>query len=471
MNNFQVIIDYTYKLDESNLVGAGKRGKVYKYKYGGSTYIIKYDNSMEPIINKPVYSEIKNPFGPTSVPSEEYDELEKLRNKYFSMSTVVNQLPHFVKIKGFVVFPNLIWKKWLTEDKIYCSCLYENVGRLKQGVLPMDKQIANQLYGIYDSFRKFNLAGYFHDDIQGCNNIEFNDKSELYVLDYDVSKINDGDKISLQKLLADVSHMYTCAMRYMSHNKIINDIEGAKPLAIYLMREYLKTKPTIKDENNMELKIKKINGFYYQETSLRKPYNELKNILSTGYNLSTFYGYAGGEILKDLLGHFDDFKNDLRLIKSVNVDINKFAQLLENYVDNYNLIIDFLEAIKQKPNLSDNEKEIITNTISLFHDITLSSILLFIGDTEIYFRDAKQLLNSLYRKQINSFKNYVDNTYYKKYLLYNLDQNLNSSLDIYKVKYLRYANSKGISLEQVFCRKYLLYKAKYLKLKNLVKNK
>ena len=71
------------------------------------------------------------------------------------------------------------------------------------------------------------------------NNIEFNDKSELYVLDYDVSKINDGDKISLQKLLADVSHMYTCAMRYMSHNKIINDIEGAKPLAIYLMRSGL----------------------------------------------------------------------------------------------------------------------------------------------------------------------------------------------------------------------------------------
>ncbi len=35
-------------------------------------------------------------------------------------------------------------------------------------------------------------------------------------------------------------------------------------------------------------------------------------------------------------------------------------------------------------------------------------------------------------------------------------------------KYLKYANSKGISLDQVFYEKYLLYKTKYLKLKKLV---
>ncbi len=35
----------------------------------------------------------------------------------------------------------------------------------------------------------------------------------------------------------------------------------------------------------------------------------------------------------------------------------------------------------------------------------------------------------------------------------------------YREKYLKYANSRGISLEQVFYEKYLLYKSKYLKLK------
>ncbi len=461
MNKFQVIIDYTYKLDDSNLIGEGKQGKVYKYKHDGTTYIIKYDNFIGTVINKPIYSESKYPFVPNNVPEIELKEVEKSRNKYYQMATVVNQLSHFVKIKGFVIFPNLTWKKWLTENMIFCSCLYENVGSLQRGVLPLNKQVGIQLYEILDSFRQFNLAGYFHDDIQGCNNIEFNVNDQLYVLDYDVGKINEDDQISLQKILADVSHMYTCIIRYMSDNTIINDTKDAKKLAFYLMREYLKNQPTIKDENNLELKIKKINGFYYQETPIRKSHNELKNILSTGYNLTTFYEYADGGILKDLLGHFDDFKNDLMSIKSVNVNINKFTKLLENYIDNYNLIIDFLEKINQNPKLSNHEKEIITNISSLFHTITLSSILLFIGDTKIYFRDAKPLIDFLYKEQIKSFKNYVNNSFMNKYL----KKYLRYDLDIYKVKYLKYANSKGISLDQVFYKKYLLYKTKYIELK------
>lgn len=35
----------------------------------------------------------------------------------------------------------------------------------------------------------------------------------------------------------------------------------------------------------------------------------------------------------------------------------------------------------------------------------------------------------------------------------------------YRSKYLKYANAKGISLEQVFHKKYLLYKMKYMQLK------
>ncbi len=41
----------------------------------------------------------------------------------------------------------------------------------------------------------------------------------------------------------------------------------------------------------------------------------------------------------------------------------------------------------------------------------------------------------------------------------------NNQDNIYKNKYIQYANSKGISLEQMFHKKYLLYKEKYLKLK------
>ncbi len=421
MSNFEVIIDYTYKLDDSNLIGEGMRGKVYKYTHVGSDYIIKYDNSMGTIESRPKYSEFSQlvkPFEPSNVPENEFTQVQKKHYHYFTMSSVVNQLAHFVKIKGFVVFPNLIWKRYLTENMIFCSCLYENVGSLQRGVLPLDKQVGIQLYEIFDSFKQFNLAGYFHDDIQGCNNIEYNTSGKLYVLDYDVNKVNDNDSIQLQKILVDISHMYTCILRHMSNDTNTNDTEQAKTLAFYLMKEYLKTKPTIMDENNSELPIKKSNGFYYQETSIRKNISDLKKILSTGYNLGIFYNYANADILKDLQNHFDDFSNNLKSIKSINVDTDYFNRLLENYVDNYYVIINFLEKTKENSHLSADEKQIIGNIISLFHTITLSSILLFIGDTKIYFRDAKTILDSLYTDQINNFKNHINNKYREKYLKY-----------------------------------------------------
>ncbi len=60
----------------------------------------------------------------------------------------------------------------------------------------------------------------------------------------------------------------------------------------------------------------------------------------------------------------------------------------------------------------------------------------------------------------------LEQVFYRKYLLYDLDEN--PSLDIYKSKYLKYANSKGISLDQVFYKKYLMYKNKYLQLKEQI---
>ena len=44
-------------------------------------------------------------------------------------------------------------------------------------------------------------------------------------------------------------------------------------------------------------------------------------------------------------------------------------------------------------------------------------------------------------------------------------------MESYQDKYQKYANSKGISLEQVFYKKYLLYKTKYLKLKQQIGGK
>lgn len=55
----------------------------------------------------------------------------------------------------------------------------------------------------------------------------------------------------------------------------------------------------------------------------------------------------------------------------------------------------------------------------------------------------------------------------KKHLLYGGSEASHPKLDKdAKHLYLKYANAKGISLEQVFQKKYLLYKQKYINLKN-----
>lgn len=438
MSNFEIIIDYKYTIDDSKLIGAGKRGEVYEYTYQGLSYIIKYENYMGPIetVSKFIeFSESKKPFNSTNVSATEYEQVQKKQNHYIQMAAVVNRLNHFVKIKGFVIFPNLNWKYGGYERRIFCSCLYENVGPLQREILPFNRNISTQLQGIFESFKQFNLAGYFHDDIQGCNNIEHNGRGQFYVLDYDVYKISDDNEITLGKLLVDIAHMYTCIMRYATNNTIINDTEGAQSLAIYLMDVYLKTRPTIKDNNNKKLPIKKINGFYYQETPDRTEITNINDIKKFGYNNALFYEHATK--LENLDNQFNNFINDLKKIKSVSVNYNEFSELLKNYVDNYHQIIDFLSNLITNSKLNEKEKESVSDIMTTFHNICLSSILLFTGDTKIYFRDAKPILSALYKAQINAFKKQTDNMFSEKYLKLNFNENSNSE-DIYKSKYLKY---------------------------------
>ncbi len=156
MSNFEVIIDYKYTIDNSKLFGAGKRGEVYEYKYKGLSYIIKYENYMGPIESVPKFyefSESKKPFNSSNVSATEYEQVQKKQNHYMQMATVVNGLNHFVKIKGFVIFPNLNWKYGGFERRIFFSCLYENVGPLQREILPFDRNISIQLQRIFESFK------------------------------------------------------------------------------------------------------------------------------------------------------------------------------------------------------------------------------------------------------------------------------------------------------------------------------
>ena len=421
MNSFQVITDYKYQLSSSNFIGKGKRGEVYAYVINGVAYAIKYDNIMGTISHRPDYSE-SNKF--TFNMSSNINFVEVIK-KYADMASVVNNLKHFIKIKGLVIFPNLTYKPAF-ETKIFYSVIYEYAGDLTHGQFQLNKESATQLLEIFESFKQFNLAGYFHDDIQACNNIEYNEvNQQLYVLDYDVGKYEEDSIIMLERILVNVFKFITCIIRYQSNNRIVYDTSLEGGIAIDIMQEYLKKKPTILDKTGKELKIKKINGFYYQEDNNNKNISDITSFLKT-YNMGLFNNVVEGAILYDINEIFAEHKDKLKLIKSIIIDHNKFSTLLENYIDNYHQIYNFLLDITTNNKTTSNEKKICNNIMDEFDTICKKSALLFIYTTQIYFKDVKYIINLIYNKNIRDFNSSVvskfnddeNDDYYQKYLKY-----------------------------------------------------
>lgn len=422
MNSFQVITDYNYQISSSNFIGKGKRGEVYAYFINGVAYAIKYDNDMYTITYRPDYSE-SNKF--TFDMSYNINFVEVIK-KYADMASVVNNLKHFIKIKGLVIFPNLTYKPAF-ETKIFYSVIYEYVGDLTHEQFLLNKESATQLLEIFESFKQFNLAGYFHDDIQACNNIEYNEvNQQLYVLDYDVPKNEEDSIIMLERILVNVNKFITCIIRYRSNNRIVYDTTLEGGIAIDIMQEYLRKKPTILDKTGKELEIKKINGFYYQENERNKKISDITDLLKT-YNMRIFNDVVAGAILYDINEIFAEVKDDLKMIKSITIDHDKFSTLLENYIDNYHQIYNFLIDIFTNNKITSNEKKICSNIIDELDTICKKSALLFIHTTQIYFKDVKYIINLIYNKNIRDFNSSVvskfnddenNDGYYQKYLKY-----------------------------------------------------
>ena len=115
------------------------------------------------------------------------------------------------------------------------------------------------------------------------------------------------------------------------------------------------------------------------------------------------------------------------MIKSITIDHDKFSTLLENYIDNYHQIYNFLIDIFTNNKITSNEKKICSNIIDELDTICKKSALLFIHTTQIYFKDVKYIINLIYNKNIRDFNSSVvskfnddenNDGYYQKYLKY-----------------------------------------------------
>lgn len=175
----------------------------------------------------------------------------------------------------------------------------------------------------------------------------------------------------------------------------------------------------------MDEEIKKINGFYYQEHDYNINLNGDFNKLLSLYNKGLLNKIVQGQILYNIDNIFNDYKKKLRSIKRIKINHENFSNLLKNYMDNYYSIKNFLTFILNK-SISEKEKKICNDIIYSIDDIMIKSASLFLYDTNIYFKDAKYIIESIYDDIIKEFKDDIESQF------------IGGS--IYKNKYIKYKN-------------------------------
>jgi hypothetical protein len=154
--------------------------------------------------------------------------------------------------------------------------------------------------------------------------------------------------------------------------------------------------------------------------------NFMRNITHTKFYSDSNNDVIDGAILYKINKIFAGCIDKLKSISSITVDYNRFSHLLENYIDNYNDIINFLRDISDNEEINIIEAELCFSVASEIKSIVIKSILLFLNTTFVYFKDIKYIINSIYDKYIEQFNSSViskfggtkNNTYYQKYMKY-----------------------------------------------------
>ena len=380
--NFQVIIDYDDVFENNEDLGSGARGIIFNYRGN----IIKLQSCNKLVLYES-YHESRNPY-------KLNEDDKKYIDKYKKLASLVNNLPHFIKIKGYLICPNLQGNNGI-NNCTYRSIIYENAGKLTKTYLPFDKQCALQLLEILKSFKQFNLAGWFHKDIQGCNNIEPNQNSQLFVIDYEDLSYIKNNRVNLILINIDINKMMSCILSYTYGVPIGEDWGLVLEIDLMILHEYLKRKPIAYDnpylDDNEVANVRIQNGFIY----------------SGNYNPKVK--------IRDLNRYIDYCIELLESIQIVNVNICKFIFLIENYILNYSEIMDFMKNLT-KNILKINNNDILSieyknckqieSTINL--DIIKPVIDIFY-EQRMYFNfdDIKYIIELLYDKNINKYQNYI----------------------------------------------------------------
>jgi hypothetical protein len=418
MEYFGLVITYG-GLGDYEIIGRGKRGFAVRRNINGINCVIKLP------IDKHLLIYNKEEIGKTDIDNSEVKNIKYL-------SEISEQLDHFIKILGYIIFPNVTY-----EGKILKSIIYQDLGQLRKTQALLTKDVGNQLLEIFDEFRIFNLAGFLHTDTQGLNNIEINETGRLVVIDLDDYRLNKPDTfVTLRSEIGDLINNVSCIESCIKENPN-GYISSEGNILVRILELYLERKPTA-------YKLYLVNKKYYNYEPI-----ELIDILCERET----YEYEQKELLIYK-------ENMIKRLKSSNCNerfIEEITLLQENYFTNIERILSLLEEIERTIDDTKENKENI-QIANHFHNSIINNFINRMNKYYFKFNDIKPIINEIYQELIEKYKIIVDQveqtrTTKEAGVEAGVEAGLKAGVE---------AGVEAISFKQ----KYLKYKTKYLKLKN-----
>ena len=125
---------------------------------------------------------------------------------------VINELDHFMHIKGYAYFPNIS-----EGGKMFKTYLFEYIEDAKLLSNKFDEnnnlrtlEIVEQLIKMMEELKQFNMNMFYHGDIYGCNNIMIDNKNKIKIIDLDDTNIIMEPNQYMKDLIGDLIKIIKC---------------------------------------------------------------------------------------------------------------------------------------------------------------------------------------------------------------------------------------------------------------------
>jgi hypothetical protein len=244
-------------------------------------------------------------------------------------------------------------EKWLTQNMIFCSCLYENVGSLQRGVLPLNKQIGTQLYEILQSFKQVNFGlivppqGHLSPYFCAINKMELTNETIRDGIEYYTKHKSAGQFVYNLIRACESNQNVTVDRQQISSRQLIGSRVSIRPMDQWIMAQFANYLPyffgiegVVFDDSSMAQNLpfvcKYANGIYRGQTCVPteivifNPAASLNNPVMLIKNNANQLEKSGNQTINQMLNGIQG----LKLIEG-RLDSDKYHRLYLKYKAKY----------------------------------------------------------------------------------------------------------------------------------------